>query len=189
MNRIAQSLLFGLVLLIGAAVIADAQWTRVNGIDVAPTLMRFVGVDSTFPALKRNATAVEVRLADDSAYAPVRASAFSPSANLLISGTAPTISSGFGSTPSASITANNGTAAFLVNVGGGGVATSGVIGLPTAATGWVVYCDDMTTPGVNETKQTATATNTATVTNYNTTTGGAAAWGAQDILRCIAMAY
>lgn len=92
---------------------------------------------------------------------------------MLFNAVAPTISSGFGSTPSASITSSNGSATFRVNVGGGGVATSGVIGLPTATTGWNCIAVDMTTNVV--TRQTASATNTATLT-------AASAWGAQDIL-------
>lgn len=101
--------------------------------------------------------------------------------------TAPTVSSGFGTNPS--IAANNGTGAFTINVGTGGSASSGVIGLPTATTGWVVNCTDLTTPGVNQTKQTAVSTTSATVTNYNTTTGMAAAWTASDILYCTAVGY
>jgi hypothetical protein len=101
--------------------------------------------------------------------------------------TAPTVSSGFGSSPS--IAANNGTAAFTINVGTGGTASSGVIGLPAATTGWVVTCVDQTTPGVNVTKQTGNSTTTATVTNYNSTTGIAAAWTASDVLYCQATAF
>ena len=107
---------------------------------------------------------------------------------LLCSATAPTISSGFGTSPS--IANNNGTCAFTVNVGTGGTATSGVIGLPTATTGWVVNCTDLTTNSatVFVTKQTATTTTTATVGNFNTS-ATAAAWAASDVLRCSAHAY
>lgn len=107
---------------------------------------------------------------------------------LLLSGTAPTISSGFGTTPS--IAANNGTAVFTVNVGTGGVATSGVIGLPTAATGWDVKCTDITTKSatVFATLQTASTTTTATIGNFNTS-ATAAAWVASDVLSCSAHAY
>lgn len=105
--------------------------------------------------------------------------------NLLTSNAAPTISSGFGTSPS--IASSNGTAAFTVNVGTGGTATSGVIGLPTAANGWVVHCDDLTTQSASVfiTKQTASSTTTATVTQYNTS-GVATAWVASDILHCMA---
>lgn len=101
--------------------------------------------------------------------------------------TAPTVSSGFGTMPA--IAASNGTAAFTIDVGTGGTASSGVIGLPTATTGWIVTCTDLTTPGVNVTKQTAVSTASATITNYNSTTGIAAAWTASDILYCQATAF
>jgi hypothetical protein len=105
-----------------------------------------------------------------------------------VSGTAPTISSGFGGTPS--ISANNGTIAFRVNVGTGGSATSGVIGLPTASTGWNCQCTDITTTSstVFITKQTASSTTSATVGNF-TDTGSTGAWTASDILACSCFGY
>lgn len=107
---------------------------------------------------------------------------------LMISATAPSISSGFGSTPS--IASNNGTAAFTINVGTGGTAQTGVIGLPTATTGWRVNCDDVTTKSatVYLTKQTATSTTSATIGLFDAA-GAAAAWAASDILVCDATAY
>lgn len=104
------------------------------------------------------------------------------------SATAPTISSGFGASPS--IVASNGTAVFEINVGTGGAASSGVIGFPAATTGWRVSCDDLTTKSatVFVTKQTAVSTTTATVGNFNTS-GAAAAWVASDHLLCSAAAY
>jgi hypothetical protein len=107
---------------------------------------------------------------------------------LLISATAPTISSGFGVIPS--VPANQGTAVFTINVGTGGSATSGVIALPTASNGWYVQCTDVTTNSstVFITKQTAGTTTSATIGNFNTS-GSAAAWAASDVLRCAALAY
>lgn len=107
--------------------------------------------------------------------------------NRIIGAAAPTISSGFGTSPS--IVASNGSVAFEVNVGTGGVATSGVIGLPAATTGWNCQCSDITTPGANMTRQTASSTSSCTVSNVAMSTGAAAAWTASDKLRCIAMAY
>jgi hypothetical protein len=105
-----------------------------------------------------------------------------------ISATAPTLSSGFGAHPS--IVHNNGTAVFAINVGAGGTATSGVIGLPRAANGWAVHCDDVTTqsPSVFVTKQTATSATSATLTEYSAA-GVPAAWAASDVLVCQAAAY
>ena len=107
---------------------------------------------------------------------------------LTLSTTAPTISSGFGTTPS--IAASNGTAAFTINVGTGGVATTGVIGLPAATTGWALQCMNTSTntATVFLTKQTATTTTTATIGNYDAA-GAAAAWVASNILVCSAIAF
>ena len=116
---------------------------------------------------------------------PTTTGALPSTPNLLANTTAPTISSGFGTSPS--IAGSNGTAAFTINVGTGGAATSGVIGFPTATNGWVVKCDDITTQSASVfvTKQTASSATTATVTQYNTA-AAATAWVASDILHCMA---
>lgn len=106
--------------------------------------------------------------------------------NILASGVAPTISSGFGATPS--VANSNGTAAFRVNVGTGGTASSGVIGLPTATNGWNCFASDVTTPATNLTRQSASTTTTVTLTNYNNA-GAATAWPASDILAVSCFAY
>ena len=106
---------------------------------------------------------------------------------LAISATAPTISSGFGTSPS--IPNANGTAAWTINVGTGGAASSGVLTMPTASTGWVVDCVDITNAASFVTVQTAGTTTSVTLTNYSRTTGLAIAWTASDILRCRATAY
>lgn len=106
---------------------------------------------------------------------------------LLFSATAPTISSGFGTSPS--IVANNGSYVFTINVGTGGIATTGVIGLPTSTTGWAVHVANITNPAASIVSQTATTTATASIANYSRTTGLAAAWAASDILICIAAPY
>lgn len=100
----------------------------------------------------------------------------------LISASAPTISSGFGTSPS--IAASNGTAAFTINVGTGGAASTGVIGLPAATAGWVCSCTDITTNSANvfSCKQTATTTNTATIGNFSDV-AVATAWVASDIVQ------
>jgi hypothetical protein len=92
--------------------------------------------------------------------------------------TAPTISSGFGTSPS--IASNNFSSTFRVNVGTGGVATSGVVGLPTASNGWNCVVQDLSTNVV--TRQTASNTTTVTVT-------AASAWTASDILIFICAGY
>lgn len=101
--------------------------------------------------------------------------------------TAPTIASGFGTSPT--IAAGTSTFTFNINVGTGGTANNGVLTMPAAPNGWNLFCTDITTPAVNRTVMTAQTTTSATLTNYNTTTGVAAAWAASDVLNCMAMAY
>lgn len=106
----------------------------------------------------------------------------------LCSATAPTISSGFGT--SASVVQQNGTCAFEVNVGTGGTATSGVIGLPTALHGWVCQATDITTNSITVfiTKQTASSTTSCTVGNFSDV-AAASAWSASDKLYVLAMSF
>jgi hypothetical protein len=96
-------------------------------------------------------------------------------------GGTPTISSGFGGSPS--VTASRGTVSFRINVGTGGAASSGVIGLPAAPVGWTCFCFDQTTESttVTQCKQTANTTTTATIGNF-TDIAGSAAWVASDIV-------
>jgi hypothetical protein len=151
--------------------------------------------DASGIRLVKNGTELQIKLGNSSLFAQLTSltntstSKYQLGANgtMFVSATAPTVSSGFGSSPT--IPTNNGTVAFTINVGTGGTASSGVISLPTATTGWKVNCTDLTTPGTNLTKQTAVSTTTATITNYNSTTGVAAAWTASDILYCDAIAF
>ena len=93
----------------------------------------------------------------------------------------PTISSGFGTSPTVSYGASS--FAFTVSVGTGGTANSGVVLFATAApTGWACSVTDQTNPGPNKTMVSGSSTNTATFSNYSQTTGIAAAWSASDIL-------
>jgi hypothetical protein len=114
-----------------------AQVKVTRGWNVVSGLLQFGGSTSSFPALKQSGSTLQVRQADDGATAGISALSYAMGGSnvLLISSTAPTISSGFGTSPS--IVSANSTASFRVNVGTGGVATSGVVGLPTAAgNGW-----------------------------------------------------
>lgn len=99
------------------------------------------------------------------------------------SSTAPTVAAGAG----ASVTSNNGTAAFTIDLGG--AAQTGTITLPTATTGWVVYMQNVTTPASFILSQTGGTTTTATFTCYDRASGLAANWTANDVARCIAIAY
>jgi hypothetical protein len=110
--------------------------------------------------------------------------------NPLSSPLAPTISSGFGGTSpciggtssgSTCTGSANGTAAFVINVGSGTMTSTGVLTMPAAANGWNCYATDISNPGANNTKESATAATTVTLTNYNNS-GVATAWSARDIL-------
>ena len=112
------------------------------------------------------------------------------SINTAIRQGAPTVSSGFGTSPS--IPSNNGPLAFTVNVGTGASASSGVIGLPTAPTGWNCWVNDLTAAAGHvayNTRQTASSVSTATFENQTTSTGAAIAWASADILRVSCVAY
>jgi len=88
----------------------------------------------------------------------------SGAANLLISPTAPTITSGF-NTSGFSIT-NNGTASFVVIVGTGAGTSTGVLALPAAANSWNCWLTNQTR--ADHIQQTASSGNSVTFTNYGT---------------------
>ncbi len=84
---------------------------------------------------------------------------------LLISQTAPTISSGFNAgTIGVSC---NGPASCNVNIGVGTAGSTGVIGLPTSTAGWNCFASNQTRAGL--VLQTANTTTSATLTNFGTT--------------------
>jgi hypothetical protein len=109
-------------------------------------------------------------------------------ANMLLSKTAPTIASGFGTSPS--IAKNNGAPTFTVNVGTGGTASSGTIGLPTAANGWYVWCQDESSfsTTVFITRQTGGSTTSVSIANYSSS-AVLSPWASGDTLSCGALAY
>jgi hypothetical protein len=89
----------------------------------------------------------------------------------------PSIYSGFGTSPAI---AGKSPASFVITIGSGGVASTGIITLPAAGVGWSAMASDLTTPGTNVTKCTAYGTTSITLTNYNSTTGAVTAWTAGD---------
>jgi hypothetical protein len=120
----------------------------------------------------------------------VASAAVNLNAKPFISQTAPTIASGFGTSPS--VTTNSGTAVFLVNVGTGGSATNGVITMPAATNGWACFVNNITAAAAHRadnTVQTASTTTSITIENQTKSTGAAVAWTASDIVRIIAFAY
>lgn len=118
------------------------------------------------------------------------ATQYNVNGTLLSSATAPTISSGFGSSPS--IASNNGTATFRVNIGTGGTASSGVIGLPTAANGWNCLVSEFSpnsTALLSVTVVTASSNASVTVANDLLSTGAATAWQVSQVLILQCSAY
>lgn len=104
--------------------------------------------------------------------------------------TAPTVTSA-GTSPS--VTASNGTAAFRVNVGTGGTATTIVMAMPTATTGWNCDAQNLTANAANRANQhvvqQSSTTTAVTVQNQTISTGAALAFTASDIVRFICVAY
>lgn len=111
------------------------------------------------------------------------------SANLTFSGTAPTVTSGFGTTPGITGTAT----AFRITIGTGGTDSVGVVGLPTAATGWNCVPQNLTGQTANvmdqRTVQLSSSTTGATLENQTVSTGAALAWTAADVLAVVCAAY
>ena len=105
---------------------------------------------------------------------------------MFISATAPTIANGFGL--GSTVNAPNGVVAFRLNIGGGGTANSGPIGLPNAANGWNYTAQDITTTAnAWQTKQTANTHTSVTFTNYNM--GIPTPWQSNDTLAINCLAY
>jgi len=105
-----------------------------------------------------------------------------PSGLVVTYGPKPTILSGFGISPR--VLNSSGPGSFEVQVGAGGTAWGGVIGLPSAPNGWACQAADVTNPttgGGYYSKQIASTTTTATFNGFNTS-GVAAPWSAGDVL-------
>lgn len=111
--------------------------------------------------------------------------------NPIVNNTNPTFASGFGTSP-ARTTGAGGTLSFRWNVGTGGIATAGVITMPTADNGWNCYVSNLTAKAANrtdDTVQTASTVTSISVQNQTVSTGAAVAWAASDILTLICAAF
>jgi hypothetical protein len=175
-------------------------------------MLQLGGTTASFPALKQSGANLNLRVGDDTANTGlavanlhVGASVLFPgtgfvqftsglrdgtSGNILVSQTAPTISSGFAASGT-TLTPNNGTAAFVINVGATTPGSSGVIGLPAAANGWNCYVTDITGAAAHvglHTVQTGSTTASVTVESQNAA-GVATAWAGNSILRVSCFAY
>lgn len=164
----------------GTAVDTTITDTAAGKISLTGTtpMIQLGGTSNSFPALKRSGTQIQSRVADDSGFADLVGLNISANAAtsgyylgtgpvLFTSAVAPTMGA-CGSSPS--IVANNGTAAFRIQVGNA-AATTCVVNLPTATTGWVMHCQELVAPATATGdfiyRQTATSTTSATLSFYN----------------------
>ena len=108
-----------------------------------------------------------------------------PITNLLTSAVAPTITN-FGT--NSAVTYNNGTTAFIINVGTGNGST-GTINLPTAAHGWVCQVTNMSNQNTNNTYQSGGTVSTVVLSNYSRISRNVLNWSDNDILLCTCFAY
>ena len=118
-------------------------------------------------------------------YAPYNASSLSIGNNLVVSTTLPTVSSGFGTSPT--VLANN-TFCFKVTVGTGGAA-NGTISLPTAPNGWLAFAADVTSGSSLFLQLTGSTATSVTFTSYSVTTGLATNMSAGDVVLINCIAY
>ena len=118
-------------------------------------------------------------------YAPYNASSLSIGNNLVVSTTLPTVSSGFGTSPT--ILANS-TFCFKIVVGTGGAA-NGTITLPTAPNGWLAFAADVTNGSTLFLQLTGSTATSVTFTSYSVTTGAAANMSAGDVVLVNCIAY
>jgi len=103
--------------------------------------------------------------------------------NLLFSSTAPTIASGFGTSPS--IVWQNGTATFLISVGTGGTATNGTITMPAATNSWSCIAQNQTLNALALTTLVGIPNNTSLyLTSYNSS-GVSTAWPTNTTIKLI----
>lgn len=123
----------------------------------------------------RNHFAGNTTLAQNVAYAA-----------LAVSATAPTVASGFCTSPV--LSTPNGTAAFVLTVGTSCSASTGTLTMPEAANGWACYLVNTTDPG-DIPVQTGGTTTTVTVENYSRTSGMAANFTDSDVLRVLCTGY
>lgn len=111
-------------------------------------------------------------------------------ASLLLARTAPTVTSA-GTSPS--ITGSNGSASFRVNVGTGGTATTIVLAMPAATTGWNATAVNLTGAAANRAGgimvQQSSTTTSITLQYQTQATGVALAFTASDIVGVTAFAY
>lgn len=159
-------------------------------------MVLFGDATSSSPALKKNSATLQVRLADDSAFATLLADQFTPGnkynlATSLAFITAPSAPSSCGTSPA--VTNSNGSVSFLVTGGTGGTATGCTVTMPTAAAGWNCSVVNITQTAAHRadrtTVQTASTTTSVTWEYQAVSTGAATAFTASDVFRGICFPF
>jgi hypothetical protein len=150
----------------GNVYMADTRWSRrtpgvvlLDGFTgVAQILMG--GLTSDFPAIKRNATAINIRLADDSADAPLTCSNLTASGTLRVGGgtVVANILSATATLDFPSISGND-THTLTITVTGAVAGDSVFIGVPAGLDAGLIFCASVT------------AANTVTVRMHNSSGG------------------
>lgn len=191
-----------------AGATATLGWTGLSGMN-APADGIIQATNSAFTSFTRlilgmnDATTNGVGLAktaggslavvtgDGSANAAISAGSYQVAGNLAVSATAPTVTSA-GTSPS--VTANNGSLTFRINVGTGGTATTIVLALPTATTGWNCDGSNLTAAAANRNPtgallQQSSSTTAATLQYQTVATGVALAFVASDIVKITCTAF
>lgn len=106
---------------------------------------------------------------------------------LVFSDTAPTIVSGFGNSPS--IVGTNGSLAFRINVGTGGISGSGVIGMPTAPNGWLCNASYINPSVANMYMSYSVSNSSISLSNIQVSTGNAIAFPSGQNISLICFPY
>lgn len=101
--------------------------------------------------------------------------------------TAPIVGSGFGTSPS--VVTSAGSAAFTVNVGTGGSASSGVITLAVQPHGYLCKATDTTNAATFVEEVVPNSATQITISNYSRTTGTLIAWTASDVIAVSCSGY
>ena len=145
--------------------------------------LQFGGTTSSFPAVRRTNTFIDILLADASNFSEVRAAGFNLQPGTgsgfnintipIISVTNPTIASGGCTSPT--VTSIAGTARFIINIGTSctGVKTF-TLTLPATTTGWSCSGDNHTSDAAQQTNyivSRSTSTTAVVVTSYDRVTG------------------
>ena len=163
-------------------------------------MLQFGGTSGSFPGLKTVGNQLAFRTASDSAYVGIvtqsvalgaAAGGYYGVSNLLVSGTAPTVTSA-GTSPT--VPNANGSMTFRVNVGTGGTATTIVLAMPAATAGWNCNGSNITAAAANRNPTGAllqqSSTTTAVTMQYQTVaTGVALAFVASDIVQMSCFAF